>query len=249
MENPGIQGFSKLTTFMYSNNYCKNWSEFLHSQPLTQSKSVLGETGEMVSSIKRKDPLFDFVGYVNKQDTNKKVLRDVFRRGDEAFTSGPYFLLWYCRVCRPLLLHIHKSWLAQLNTTEINKVAWLKRKNFCIPQDSTWSGQLNECIREGIRNTNCGTYVFMYSCNFETAVNFRRHFDMGRVRLPVLLGSSRGLVSMERRECEHDGGREHSPAPNDPPRLHRLRRQNPRSDYPFFHTLLSKLFSKIHTTF
>uniref|UniRef100_A0A914WZ87 Very long-chain fatty acid transport protein n=1 Tax=Plectus sambesii TaxID=2011161 RepID=A0A914WZ87_9BILA len=52
-----------------------------------------GETGEMISSIRRRDPLFDFVGYVNKQDTSKKVIRDVFKKGDEAFTSGD-ILTW-----------------------------------------------------------------------------------------------------------------------------------------------------------
>jgi solute carrier family 27 fatty acid transporter 1/4 len=49
-----------------------------------------GETGEMVGAIKRKDPLMDFVGYVSQGDTDKKVLKDVFTRGDEVFTSGEY---------------------------------------------------------------------------------------------------------------------------------------------------------------
>uniref|UniRef100_A0A914WR34 Very long-chain fatty acid transport protein n=1 Tax=Plectus sambesii TaxID=2011161 RepID=A0A914WR34_9BILA len=52
-----------------------------------------GETGEMVGAIRRKDPLMDFVGYVSQGDTDKKVLKDVFKKGDEVFTSGDV-LMW-----------------------------------------------------------------------------------------------------------------------------------------------------------
>ncbi|CEF71222.1 Long-chain fatty acid transport protein 4 [Strongyloides ratti] len=47
-----------------------------------------GETGAMVSTIKQSNPLLIFEGYLNKSETNKKVLTDVFKKGDSVFLSG-----------------------------------------------------------------------------------------------------------------------------------------------------------------
>jgi len=48
-----------------------------------------GETGEFVGRIKRHDPLSDFYGYAgNKKETDKKVVKDVFSKGDQGFLSG-----------------------------------------------------------------------------------------------------------------------------------------------------------------
>ncbi|MFH4976784.1 hypothetical protein AB6A40_003493 [Gnathostoma spinigerum] len=47
-----------------------------------------GETGAMVSSIRKNNPLLVFEGYVSEKDTNKKVIRDVFTKGDSVFLSG-----------------------------------------------------------------------------------------------------------------------------------------------------------------
>lgn len=47
-----------------------------------------GEYGEMVGKIVRGSPLKDFVGYVSNNDTNKKLIKDVFNKGDVAFSSG-----------------------------------------------------------------------------------------------------------------------------------------------------------------
>uniref|UniRef100_A0A1I7YHW0 Very long-chain fatty acid transport protein n=1 Tax=Steinernema glaseri TaxID=37863 RepID=A0A1I7YHW0_9BILA len=49
---------------------------------------VPGETGAMVSSIRKNNPLLVFEGYLNRSETSKKVIRDVFRRGDSVFVSG-----------------------------------------------------------------------------------------------------------------------------------------------------------------
>ena len=46
-----------------------------------------GERGMMVSRI-TKDPVRKFAGYTNKEATNKKVLRDVFKKGDTYFNTG-----------------------------------------------------------------------------------------------------------------------------------------------------------------
>ena len=39
------------------------------------------------------DPFREFDGYVNKQATEKKTARDVFRKGDMAFLTGNTFVL------------------------------------------------------------------------------------------------------------------------------------------------------------
>ncbi|VDK43506.1 unnamed protein product [Anisakis simplex] len=47
-----------------------------------------GETGEMVGLIKNNDLLLRFEGYVNNEETNKKIIRNAFRFGDAVFSSG-----------------------------------------------------------------------------------------------------------------------------------------------------------------
>uniref|UniRef100_A0A6G1S5F0 Very long-chain fatty acid transport protein n=1 Tax=Aceria tosichella TaxID=561515 RepID=A0A6G1S5F0_9ACAR len=47
-----------------------------------------GETGEFVGKIIEGDPTRSFDGYANSEATKKKIVRDVFWRGDMAFSSG-----------------------------------------------------------------------------------------------------------------------------------------------------------------
>lgn len=47
-----------------------------------------GETGEFVGKIIENDPSRAFDGYANKEANEKKIIRDVFRKGDCAFLSG-----------------------------------------------------------------------------------------------------------------------------------------------------------------
>ena len=49
-----------------------------------------GEGGEFVGKIVRGDPIKDFKGYQDKEATEKKILRDVFVKGDLYFRSGDY---------------------------------------------------------------------------------------------------------------------------------------------------------------
>ncbi|KAI1716519.1 AMP-binding enzyme domain-containing protein [Ditylenchus destructor] len=52
-----------------------------------------GDTGEMVGMIKDKDPLLRFEGYVNQEESKKKIIHDVTKKGDCVFTSGD-ILYW-----------------------------------------------------------------------------------------------------------------------------------------------------------
>lgn len=47
-----------------------------------------GETGEFVGKIIEGDPTRSFDGYANQEATKKKIVRDVFWKGDMAFSSG-----------------------------------------------------------------------------------------------------------------------------------------------------------------
>ncbi|WP_427451707.1 long-chain-acyl-CoA synthetase [Litorimonas sp. WD9-15] len=48
----------------------------------------LNEVGEMIGEIRQDDPRFRFEGYGTKEDTQKKILRDVFKKGDTWFRTG-----------------------------------------------------------------------------------------------------------------------------------------------------------------
>ncbi len=48
----------------------------------------VGEIGEAIGEIRSDDPRSNFTGYADKAATEKKILRDVFRRGDAWFRTG-----------------------------------------------------------------------------------------------------------------------------------------------------------------
>lgn len=50
--------------------------------------SKSGEAGEFVGMIRKNDPMRDFHGYADKKATQKKVIQDVWKKGDAAFKSG-----------------------------------------------------------------------------------------------------------------------------------------------------------------
>jgi len=47
-----------------------------------------GEVGELIGEIRTDDARFRFEGYENKEATKKKILRDVFKKGDAWFRTG-----------------------------------------------------------------------------------------------------------------------------------------------------------------
>lgn len=51
---------------------------------------MTGEAGEFIGKIIENDPVRDFHGYADKSATRKKVVKDVFKKGDMAFLSGEY---------------------------------------------------------------------------------------------------------------------------------------------------------------
>ena len=66
-------------------------------QPLRDAKGFCipcetGEPGEFVGKIVRGDPVKDFQGYRDPEATKKKILTDVFQKGDLYFRSGDILL-------------------------------------------------------------------------------------------------------------------------------------------------------------
>lgn len=52
-----------------------------------------GESGELVGRIDRGHPVRDFQGYADKEATKKKVVADVWRKGDLCFRSGDILVM------------------------------------------------------------------------------------------------------------------------------------------------------------
>ncbi|HHK74062.1 MAG TPA: long-chain-acyl-CoA synthetase, partial [Rhizobiales bacterium] len=51
-----------------------------------------GEIGELIGEIRSDEPRFSYDGYESREATEKKILHDVFRKGDRWFRTGD--LLW-----------------------------------------------------------------------------------------------------------------------------------------------------------
>ncbi|XP_059170137.1 long-chain fatty acid transport protein 1-like isoform X2 [Physella acuta] len=56
-------------------------------------KAEPGEPGELVGKIVKGDPVREFDGYVDDKATTKKVIRDVFSKGDLAFSTGDILVM------------------------------------------------------------------------------------------------------------------------------------------------------------
>lgn len=47
-----------------------------------------GEPGVLVGIIKKKNAINQFTGYVDAKETKKKIIEDVYRKGDLYFNTG-----------------------------------------------------------------------------------------------------------------------------------------------------------------
>ncbi|KAG0719978.1 Long-chain fatty acid transport protein 1 [Chionoecetes opilio] len=52
-----------------------------------------GEPGEFVGMIKKNDAMRDFHGYADRKATQKKIIQDVWKKGDAAFKSGDILVM------------------------------------------------------------------------------------------------------------------------------------------------------------
>lgn len=49
---------------------------------------IQGESGVFVGKINPKKPVNDFSGYADSKASEKKIIHDVFKKGDRVFNSG-----------------------------------------------------------------------------------------------------------------------------------------------------------------
>lgn len=59
--------------------------------------TLIGEPGLLIGKI-RKTTENSFSGYVEKSATEKKIIRDVFHKGDEVFNSGNFFIKYISNI-------------------------------------------------------------------------------------------------------------------------------------------------------
>lgn len=64
-------------------------------EPLRNNKGLCmlckpNEPGVFIGKIIENNPSREFLGYVDKEASKKKIVRDVFRKGDSAFLSGKW---------------------------------------------------------------------------------------------------------------------------------------------------------------
>ena len=52
-----------------------------------------GEAGELMGRIDRGHPVRDYHGYADNTSSDKKIMRDVWRKGDRFFRSGDVFVM------------------------------------------------------------------------------------------------------------------------------------------------------------
>lgn len=89
---PGACGFvSRILPIVYPVTLIK--CDPVSGVPVRNKRGVClrcgpGETGEFVGKIIEGDPTRSFDGYANTEATKKKIVRDVFWKGDMAFSSG-----------------------------------------------------------------------------------------------------------------------------------------------------------------
>jgi len=51
-------------------------------------KVPVGAVGELLGKVKKDNPISQFKGYTSKEATAKKILTDVFEKGDMYFRAG-----------------------------------------------------------------------------------------------------------------------------------------------------------------
>lgn len=57
---------------------------------------ISGEPGVFIGKINPKIPSRAFLGYVDEKESQKKIVHDVFSKGDSAFISGNVYFMCIC---------------------------------------------------------------------------------------------------------------------------------------------------------
>ncbi|BFZ05567.1 hypothetical protein BsWGS_08606 [Bradybaena similaris] len=93
----GAVGFgTRIAPFLYPITLVKvnpETNEILRDRNGVCVKAEPGEPGELVGKIVKGNPVREFDGYVDDSSTSKKIIRDVFTKGDLAFSTGDILIM------------------------------------------------------------------------------------------------------------------------------------------------------------
>lgn len=66
----------------------------MNTLQLSLQKKIIfsGEIGMFVGAIKQNDPTRQYHGYLNKEESQSKIIYNVFKHGDQAFVSGKLWM-------------------------------------------------------------------------------------------------------------------------------------------------------------
>ena len=73
--------------------HTKKMSDFLLNSRCFFLESS-GEPGELVGKIVKGNPVREFDGYLDSKASSKKVITNVFKKGDQAFSTGMYLVCY-----------------------------------------------------------------------------------------------------------------------------------------------------------
>ncbi|KAH9507575.1 hypothetical protein Btru_051508 [Bulinus truncatus] len=97
MNRVGAVGFTtRILPFLYPITLVKidpDTNEIIRDRNGVCVKAEPGELGELVGKIIKGDPVREFDGYLDEKATNKKIIRDVFSKGDAAFSTGDILIM------------------------------------------------------------------------------------------------------------------------------------------------------------
>ncbi|GFO24755.1 long-chain fatty acid transport protein 4 [Plakobranchus ocellatus] len=67
--------------------------KIFHDDRIKIILQLTGEPGELVGKIVKGNPVREFDGYLDSKASSKKVITDVFRKGDQAFSTGDILVM------------------------------------------------------------------------------------------------------------------------------------------------------------
>ncbi|CAL1533981.1 unnamed protein product [Lymnaea stagnalis] len=97
MNKVGAVGFTtRIAPFLYPITLIKvdpETNEIVRDKYGICVKAEPGEPGELMGKIVKGDPVREFDGYVDDNATSKKIIKDVFKKGDAAFSTGDILIM------------------------------------------------------------------------------------------------------------------------------------------------------------
>lgn len=164
---PGACGFvSRILPIVYPVTLIK--CDPITGVPVRNSRGVClrcgpGETGEFVGKIIEGDPTRSFDGYANSEATKKKIVRDVFWKGDMAFSSGD-------------LLEMDEYGYVYFKDRTGDTYRWKGENVSTMEVEGTVSEllQQQDCVVYGVEVPSCEGKAGMLAIGQQTELDFKK---------------------------------------------------------------------------